>query len=108
MFLKTCRRLSLIPSLFILLLIVGSQLVNAQTQTGSIVGTVQDVAGSILVSAKITIEPTGRQTATNDQGQFRISNLPAGDYTVNVSYVGFAPSTVSVKLQSGQVATVNQ
>jgi TonB-dependent receptor len=108
MFLKTCRRLSLIPSLFILLLIVGSQLVNAQTQTGSIVGTVQDVAGSILVSAKITIEPTGRQTATNDQGQFRIANLPAGDYTLNVSYVGFAPATMSVKLQSGQVATVNQ
>jgi TonB-dependent receptor len=100
--------LSLIPSLFILLLIVGSQLVNAQTQTGSIVGTVQDVAGSILVSAKITIEPTGRQTATNDQGQFRIANLPAGDYTLNVSYVGFAPATISVKLQSGQVATVNQ
>jgi TonB-dependent receptor len=95
-------------SLFTLLLTLSPQLVNAQTQTGSIVGTVQDVAGSILVSAKITIEPTGRQTATNDQGQFRIADLPAGDYTVAISYVGFASSTVTVKVLSGQVATLNQ
>jgi TonB-dependent receptor len=106
---KSRRRLSLmLVSLFTLLLTLSPQLVNAQTQTGSIVGTVQDVAGSILVSAKITIEPTGRQTATNDQGQFRIADLPAGDYTVTVSYVGFAPSTTSVKVQGGQPATLNQ
>jgi TonB-dependent receptor len=91
-----------------LLLAVYPQSANSQTQNGTIVGTVQDAGGSILVSARITIEPTGRQTATNDQGQFRVSDLPAGDYTVTVSYVGFAPSTLSVKVQSGQVATVNQ
>ena len=49
----------------------------------------------------------GRQVATNDQGQFRITDLPAGDYTLTASYIGFAPSTTNVKLQSGQVATVN-
>jgi hypothetical protein len=45
-------------------------------------------------SARLPIEPTGRRAATNDQGQFRISDLPAGDYTVTSSYVGFAPSIV--------------
>ena len=35
----------------------------------------------------------GRQAATNDQGQFRITDLPAGEYTLTVSYIGFAPST---------------
>jgi TonB-dependent receptor len=98
----------LLVSCFTLLLAVYPQSANSQTQNGTIVGTVQDAGGSILVSARITIEPTGRQTATNDQGQFRVSDLPAGDYTVTVSYVGFAPSTLSVKVQSGQVATVNQ
>ncbi len=95
-------------SLFIVLIATATQPSNAQTQTASIVGTVQDVSGSVLVSAKVTVDPTGRQAATNDQGEFRISNLPAGDYTVTVSYVGFASSSTPVKLQSGQVTTVNQ
>jgi TonB-dependent receptor len=114
MLLKSRRRLSLIRSLipvlmsvFTLLLTMSPQPLKAQTQTGSVVGTVQDVGGSILVSAKITVQPTGRQAATNDQGQFRIADLPPGDYTVAISYVGFAPSTVTVKVLSGQVATVN-
>ena len=111
MFLKTSRHAFLtwlILSCFILLVVMHPRSANSQTQNGTIVGTVQDAGGSILVSARITIEPTGRQTATNDQGQFRVSDLPAGDYTVTVSYVGFAPSTLSVKVQTGQVATVNQ
>src|ERR1700761_2899850 len=111
MFLKTSRRIFLawlILSCFILLVLTHPRSANAQTQNGTIVGTVQDAGGSILVSARITIEPTGRQAATNDQGQFRVSDLPAGDYIVTVSYVGFAPSILSVKVQSGQVATVNQ
>jgi TonB-dependent receptor len=95
-------------SLFTALIAISQPSLKGQTQTGSIVGTVQDSGGSILKSARITIEPTGRQAATNDQGQFRISDLPAGDYTVTISYIGFAPSIVTVTIQNGQVATVNQ
>ncbi len=108
MFLKIRRPfIVFLFSLFTALIAISQPSLKAQTQAGSIVGTVQDVGGSILVSAKITLEPTGRQTATNDQGQFRIADLPAGDYTVTISYVGFAPSTIPVKVQSGQLATVN-
>jgi TonB-dependent receptor len=107
--LRSLSCVSRLVSLFIIILLaITSQPSNAQIQTGSIVGTVQDVGGSILVSARVTVEPTGAQAATNDQGQFRISNLPPGDYTVTVSYVGFASSSTSVKLQSGQVTTLNQ
>ena len=109
--LKSNRRVFLtwlLVSCLTSLVAVHPRSANAQMQNGTIVGTVQDAGGSILVSARITIAPTGRQAATNDQGQFRVSDLPAGDYTVTVSYVGFAPSTLSVKVQSGQVATVNQ
>ena len=35
--------------------------VHGQTGTGAIVGTVQDSAGTALVSAKITVEPSARQ-----------------------------------------------
>src|SRR5258708_16915741 len=98
--LKRSKRVSLtwlVVSGFILLVAVPPRSVSAQTQNGTIVGTVQDLGGSVLASAKITIVPAARQAATNDQGQFRIADLPAGDYTVTVSYVGFSPSTMPVK-----------
>ena len=61
----------------------------AQVGTGTITGTIQDSAGSVFVSAKVALEPSERQVATDDQGEFRIANLPAGEYTLTASYVGF-------------------
>jgi TonB-dependent receptor len=75
-------------------------------RSGAIAGTVQDSGGAILVSAKVIVQPSGRQVATDNQGQFRIANLPAGDYTLTISYVGFAPFTTTAKVESGQTANV--
>src|ERR1700692_3534542 len=82
--------------MFLLTAIASVSQLPAQSGSGAITGTVQDANGSILVSAKVTVEPSGRQAASNDQGQFRITNLPAGDYTLTTSYVGFAVSTTKV------------
>jgi len=92
--------------LFTLMSTVYLSQLAAQTGTGSITGTVQDAAGSVFVSAKVVLQPLGRQVATDDQGQFRYSNLPAGDYTLTASYVGFASYTSPVKVVAGQTATV--
>ena len=104
---RTSSRICRVIALGIAVAAVLPQAGRSQAQTGSITGTVQDASGSVLVSAKITVQPGARQAATNDQGQFRISNLPAGDYTVTESYVGFATYTTTVKLKSGQSATLN-
>ncbi len=77
-----------------------------QNQSGSVVGTAQDSAGSVLVSAKIILEPGNQITASNDQGQFRIPNVAAGQYTLTATYVGFAPFTTKVTVVAGQSATV--
>ncbi|MEO1304861.1 MAG: TonB-dependent receptor [Pseudomonadota bacterium] len=62
-------------------------------------GKVTDASGTApLQGAIVTIDGTNRSTSTDRFGEYRIANLPAGDYTVLVSYVG-APdvtSTVSV------------
>ncbi|HEY2018722.1 MAG TPA: carboxypeptidase regulatory-like domain-containing protein, partial [Bryobacteraceae bacterium] len=93
--------------LFLLLFGIGAPLAISQNQTGSIEGTVQDSGGSILVSAKVTLDPTQRQAVTNDQGQFRITGLPPGNYTLTASYVGFTAFTSPVTVQAGQTATLN-
>jgi len=94
----------------VMFLILGAIMLcraSAQNGTGAIAGTIQDSAGSILVSAKVALEPSGRQTASDNQGFYRISNLPAGEYTLTASYVGFAVSTTKVTVTAGQTVTSN-
>ena len=52
-------------------------------------GKVTDVSGEApLQGAIISIDGTNRSTSTDRFGEYRIANLPAGDYSVTVSYVG--------------------
>jgi hypothetical protein len=46
-------------------------------------------------------------TASDAQGQFTISNLPSGDYTITVAYSGFAPFTAPVKVTPDQKASLD-
>jgi hypothetical protein len=78
----------------------------AQSGNGVIAGTVQDSAGSALIGARVVVEPTGRETASDNQGNFRISDLPAGQYTITASYVGFTAYTTTVTVAPGQTANV--
>lgn len=108
--LRSRRRISPFWSVvvaFAVLLVPGLRSLQAQTQNGTITGTVQDAGGSVLVSARITVDPTGRQAATDEQGQFRISNLPPGSYTVTASYVGFTNFTATVTVPAGQTVSVS-
>jgi TonB-dependent receptor len=80
--------------------------VSAQTTPGAIAGTVQDSAGAVFVSAKVEIQPSGRQLASDDQGAFRFSNLAPGEYTLTASYVGFKPFVTTVNVTPGQTTNV--
>src|ERR1700730_7782326 len=80
---------------------------QAQTGRGTIAGTAKDEVNSALVSALIEVQPLGRKAVADDQGQFRITDVPAGEYTVIASYVGFATFSTTVKVDAGQTANVN-
>ena len=84
-----------------------TSLSHAQTGRGTIAGTARDEANSALASALIEVQPLGRKVVADDQGQFRITDVPAGEYTVTVSYVGFAPVSSTVKVEAGQTANVD-
>jgi hypothetical protein len=80
---------------------------SAQTATGSITGSVQDTGGGVLVSAKVVIQPIGRQTTTDNQGTFRFLNLAPGEYTVTTTYVGFQPLTSTVTVVAAQTSNLS-
>src|SRR3979490_975494 len=80
---------------------------RAQERKGPISGTVKDSGNSALQSGLVELLPLGRKVVTDDHGQFRITDVPAGEYTLSVSYVGLAVSNVPVVVHAGQEATAN-
>jgi hypothetical protein len=63
----------------------------AQTATGVIRETVQDVTGSVLihVHVKLVDEATNQiRQATSEQGSFEFRTLPSGNYRVEVEHPG--------------------
>jgi hypothetical protein len=73
--------------------LLASTLVWAQSDRGSITGTVKDPTGAVLPDVQVTatnIDTKVENTATtNDLGLYRILNLPIGRYSVVFSRSGF-------------------
>jgi TonB-dependent receptor len=79
----------------------------AQVDTGSMAGHITDSSGGILQGAQIKLQPAGITVASSQQGSYFINNLAAGDYTITVTYVGFADFTKNVNISAGQTSTVD-
>jgi TonB-dependent receptor len=78
-----------------------STVVAAQTVTGEVTDANNTV---VFKGAEVSITELQRSTTTDDRGQFRFTNVPAGDYTLVVSYVGAADKTVSISVTDSGLA----
>ena len=77
----------------LLIVVLCASAALAQQATGTLRGQVFDELGGAIVGATVVaVDATGKEktTATNDQGQFVISGLAVGKYTVRASTAGFA------------------
>jgi Carboxypeptidase regulatory-like domain len=67
--------------------------VAAQVTTTTLLGTVIDKTGAVVVDAKVTATNTGtnlqRSVKTNGEGEYRIEFLPVGEYSLVVEASGF-------------------
>src|SRR5271156_2938894 len=79
----------------------------AQGGTGSIAGHISDSSSGLLQGAQIKLQPTGRTTASSQQGSYFINDLAPGAYTIAVSYVGFSEFTKTVNISAGQTTTLD-
>src|SRR5258708_1692314 len=86
------------------LLLTLSLSASAQPGKGIVTGRVADTSGGALQGARIELQPTGASTVSNNQGEFRFTDIPAGAYKLTVSFVGFTASTVDVTVAAGQSA----
>jgi outer membrane receptor protein involved in Fe transport len=93
------RRLLFLP---LLLVFIFAQTCLSQATKGVITGTVVDDGGAVLRGAQLKLLPLGVNGATDDDGQFTFLAVPAGSYTVTVSFVGFKPTETKVEVTAGQ------
>ena len=80
--------------------------------TGTITGTVADSSGAAVPGAQITAasnsQGTKRQVTSGADGAFSVYALPIGQYTLDISAPGFAPTTVNgVQVNAGSTSGVN-
>ena len=81
----------------------------AQNQKGTLNGVVTDTAGAALPGARVELRSTPALTVTsNSSGQFSFVNLAPGQYTIVVSYVGFATKSDTVSVAPGNAATITE
>ena len=71
------------------------------SQTGDISGVVSS-DGQGLAGANVVLEGTSFGAAANAEGEYTVSNVQPGTYTVTVSYVGYNASSQMVQVSSGE------
>jgi hypothetical protein len=95
------------------LLVVGLFAVSclpafSQTITGDISGQVTDSTGALLPNATVTVVNTGtnfsRSATASDTGNYRISNLPIGQYKVTAAAEGFKTAALNTEVRAGAIA----
>lgn len=94
-----------LASALLALILTGS--VFAQS-TGSVEGRVLNVGNNrYLSNVKVTVEGTTIETYTNDFGDYRLNNVPAGEARIKATYTGLDEETLVVNVAAGQAAKLN-
>lgn len=83
----------------------------AQITTATLQGQVLDPSGGSIPNAKVTAtnKATGvtRTVLTNTSGEYDLTAIPVGDYTVTVEIAGFQTQAKDVTLQVGETASLD-
>jgi len=92
---NTSRSTGIILTLIILSFAIS---LPAATMTGKITDSNN---GSFLPGANVMLVGTSYGAATDRTGEFRISNVPTGDYTLTVKYIGYEDYSAQVTVTDG-------
>jgi hypothetical protein len=105
-------RRTLMQVLFVCLALIACVSVamsQAQSNAADLQGVVHDQNGAVVANASVTARNAGtnvsREATTNDDGFYKIVNLPPGDYEIRVKAANYKTAVVqTVTLTVGQTA----
>ena len=96
---------------FVVILALGFHTAWAQTNTGTISGTVRDSVGAVVPETRVTVRnvatATERTAQTDGTGGYAVPGLTPGLYDVTMLKSGFADYTVRAEVSVGSVVTVS-
>lgn len=78
-----------------------------ESGVGGIKGIITTSDNKPLVSATVRLKGTKKSTLTNNEGSFMIKNVQPGNYSLEVSSVGFQPLSQEVTVTSGNTTEVS-
>lgn len=94
---------SLVSAFFIVLVCSGA----SYSQSATIVGQVTNAEQRPVSNINITLEGTHMGSATNQQGYYKIKRIPADEYTLVVSGVGYQTQRKTIAIEGGETLTIN-
>ena len=97
----------------LLILALHFSVFGQQAATATLTGAITDPAGALVPGVKITAMHTAtgakRETVTNAEGLYVLSNMEPGDYELRIEAKGFTTKVTksAVSLKVGQTVTLN-
>lgn len=79
----------------------------AQQNNGSINGTVVTNDNKPAATVSVYLTEVKRTLMADDDGRFTVRNIPAGNYTIEVTLVGYEPLRQTVSVQPNKATNVN-
>ena len=76
-------------------------------QWGQISGTVFQKNGEVVPFSNVYLAHTNWGAASDENGQFKINNIPPGEYQIHAQFIGFSRQSKSIALSENQNLTVN-
>lgn len=89
----------------IILFLFAIQFSFAQS-TGAIKGSVVNSEANALSNVNIEVKGLQIGDETNNRGEFSLKNIPEGNYTIQVSYVGYETQNLKVNVQPGSTTKI--
>lgn len=93
----------LYPIKLCLLMFFALCTLTTYAQTGSISGKILDDSKLPIPGASVQVDGTQKLTVTDNDGNYRITGLASGTYTLTAKYIGFAPAKLTATVGAGNV-----
>lgn len=80
---------------------------NMMAQSGSVKGSVYDNNKLPLPGAEVYIKSLSKGTVSDLNGNYVLTNIPTGQVTLSISYLGYTTQTRDLTIEAGKTAEVN-
>lgn len=79
----------------------------ASAQKNSLRGTILDADNRAIPSANVYLEGTVRGVMSDDTGKYTMRNIPQGEYTLKISYLGYKEKSIPFRIAAQENLELN-